>query len=81
MLNSWNIHWNCLGGGIQYLLPTMIEPNDDPMQRTPQRHERGAGGGGAEPPPPPPPPSPLWDIEVCTPVQMPKRQRIRTPST
>ena len=25
MLNSWNIGWNCLGGGIQYLLPTMIE--------------------------------------------------------
>ena len=22
----WNIGWNCLGGGIQYLLPTMIEP-------------------------------------------------------
>ena len=26
VLNSWNIGWKCLGGGIQYLLPTMIEP-------------------------------------------------------
>ena len=25
--DSWNIGWNCLGGGIQYLLPTMIEPD------------------------------------------------------
>ena len=25
MLNSWNIELNCLGGGIQYLLPTMID--------------------------------------------------------
>ena len=23
---TWNIGWNCLGGGIQYLLPTMNEP-------------------------------------------------------
>ena len=24
--DTWDIGWNCLGGGIQYLLPTMIEP-------------------------------------------------------
>ena len=30
MLNSWNIGWNRLGGGIQYLLPTMIEPHSRP---------------------------------------------------
>ena len=26
LIDTWNIGWNCLGGGIQYLLPTMIEP-------------------------------------------------------
>ena len=26
LTDTWNIGWNCLGGGIQYLLPTMIEP-------------------------------------------------------
>ena len=28
LIDTWNIGWNCLGGGIQYLLPTMIEPHD-----------------------------------------------------
>ena len=51
---------------------------EEQLQGTPQRQGQGAcggGGGAAEPPPP----SPLWDIEVCTPVRVPKRQRMRTP--
>ena len=30
--NSLNIRWNSLGGGIQYLLPTMIEQKGLPHQ-------------------------------------------------
>ena len=31
LIDTWNIGWNCLGGGIQYLLPTMIEPYGNPV--------------------------------------------------
>ena len=31
LIDTSNIGWNCLGGGIQYLLPTMIEPKKKPI--------------------------------------------------
>ena len=34
--DTWNIGWNCLGGGIQYLLPTMIEPTNQKESMPPE---------------------------------------------
>ena len=51
------------------------KPCEEPLQGTPQRQVQGERGWEPEPPPP----SPLWDIEVCTPVRVPKRQRMQTP--
>ena len=53
MLNSWNIDWNCLGGGIQYLLPTMIEPTAPLVTVPPVRwmfgFSRAVSGGRRNP--------------------------------
>ena len=62
---------------IPYPPPQQCE---EQPQGTPQRPGQGAGGAGGGGGSGTPPPSPLWDIEGCTPVRVPKRHRMQTPS-
>ena len=61
--------------------PTPSRPaqTEEILQKTPQRPYAESAVGIA-PSSPPLPASPLWDIEVCTPVRALKRQRLHTPA-
>ena len=69
--------WKRVGrGGSPLRTRPTTTPPPPPRHRKTQCTTRPSGRGT----PGPTAPSPLWDFEVCAPVQVPKRPRMQTPT-